>query len=279
MKTDNKNDSKKTLSRRKRYLVFPEGSSLQLVYCLTIPSVGMGQIFTLGATAALAWELPHDPMAPFRKPAEVLHRIDKDGDHSSGGWSIKKEKPTSLITPSFNNGYSTLNSLFKQTIYNTINKGYSQKQSYNTIENSKKQSYKTANRTKPRLDHPDEDIYDKTASSSKNCLGIPLDLKLETAIIGLFIKGNYPMPQNASVYESGSVIYERRKRSLSRWDIYKMLSQEAELRGHNGKSCVLKAICEAADTPVDQEYGLFEELFHSTFTWHFYGETFAGNME
>lgn len=27
---DNKNDSKKTLSRRKRYLVFPEGSSLQL---------------------------------------------------------------------------------------------------------------------------------------------------------------------------------------------------------------------------------------------------------
>lgn len=28
------------------------------VYCLTMPSVGVGQIFTVGATAALAWELP-----------------------------------------------------------------------------------------------------------------------------------------------------------------------------------------------------------------------------
>lgn len=28
------------------------------VYCLTMPSVGVGQIFTFGATAALAWELP-----------------------------------------------------------------------------------------------------------------------------------------------------------------------------------------------------------------------------
>ncbi|XP_049821728.1 uncharacterized protein LOC126265112, partial [Aethina tumida] len=97
-------------------------------------------------------------------------------------------------------------------------------------------------------------------------LGIPVALQIETAIIGLFLKGNYPMPTNSSVYKYPGVIYERKRRSLSRWDIYKYLSQEAELRGHDGRSCVLKAICEAADSPVDYEYGLFDELFHALFT-------------
>lgn len=33
-----------------------------------------GNIFSFGATASLAWELPHDPYALFRKPAEAIHR-------------------------------------------------------------------------------------------------------------------------------------------------------------------------------------------------------------
>lgn len=69
----------------------------------------MGKIFTLGGTAALAWELPHDPFVPFRKPAELLHRRkDKVGathsDWSTNGGklmmtnSLKKAHQSQLIS-------------------------------------------------------------------------------------------------------------------------------------------------------------------------------------
>ncbi|CAK1542048.1 unnamed protein product [Leptosia nina] len=50
------------LSRSKRFLVFPDGSSLQLVFCVqTAAEIPIGDIFLYGNTAALAWNLPKDP--------------------------------------------------------------------------------------------------------------------------------------------------------------------------------------------------------------------------
>ncbi|CAH0399379.1 unnamed protein product [Chilo suppressalis] len=62
------------LSRRKRFLVFPEGSSLQLVFCLTFPNIPLGNIILWGYTSALAYELPQDPYSPFDHHADPLHR-------------------------------------------------------------------------------------------------------------------------------------------------------------------------------------------------------------
>ncbi|XP_023936356.2 uncharacterized protein LOC112044669 [Bicyclus anynana] len=63
------------LSRRKRFLIFPEGSSLQLVFCVTYPAIfTIGDIFLWGNTAALAFELPQDPYSPFNHKADPLHR-------------------------------------------------------------------------------------------------------------------------------------------------------------------------------------------------------------
>ncbi|XP_032514575.1 uncharacterized protein LOC116768062 [Danaus plexippus] len=63
------------LSRRKRFLIFPEGSSLQLVFCVTYPVLtSIGDIFLWGNTAALAYELPQDPYSPFNHKADPLHR-------------------------------------------------------------------------------------------------------------------------------------------------------------------------------------------------------------
>ncbi|KAG5863564.1 hypothetical protein JTB14_013322 [Gonioctena quinquepunctata] len=108
---NNTNRAIESLSRRKRYLTFPAGSSLQLVYCLTVPSVGVGEIFTFGATAALAWELPTEvdqllfkktttteapttTMPPhhyveYDHPPEDHHseRIDEPSNYLSGGWT------------------------------------------------------------------------------------------------------------------------------------------------------------------------------------------------
>lgn len=63
------------LSRRKRFLIFAEGSSFQLVFCTTYQMlINIGDIFLWGNTAALAWELPQDPYSPFDHRADPLHR-------------------------------------------------------------------------------------------------------------------------------------------------------------------------------------------------------------
>ncbi|XP_034935121.1 uncharacterized protein [Chelonus insularis] len=60
-----------TLSRQKRYLIFPDGSNVQLVFCLTIGGLARKGDLVVGMTSALAWELPTkvDP-----KATKLLHR-------------------------------------------------------------------------------------------------------------------------------------------------------------------------------------------------------------
>ncbi|KAK0180185.1 hypothetical protein PV327_005854 [Microctonus hyperodae] len=59
----------------KRYFIFPQGSNVQLIYCLTIGTYAKPKtFFTVGVTAGLAYELPHRNSVPYRKPAEVYHR-------------------------------------------------------------------------------------------------------------------------------------------------------------------------------------------------------------
>ncbi|XP_018398322.1 PREDICTED: uncharacterized protein LOC108776260 [Cyphomyrmex costatus] len=59
------------LSRPERYLIFPQGSNFQLVYCLTIGAYGRDGDLVLGLTAALAWELPNKVDS---KISNLLHR-------------------------------------------------------------------------------------------------------------------------------------------------------------------------------------------------------------
>ncbi|EZA61855.1 hypothetical protein X777_04666 [Ooceraea biroi] len=69
------NDSLARSEREVKYLIFPQGSNVQLVYCLTMSTYTKPQgMFTIGVTAGLAWELPHRNTVPYRKPAEVYHR-------------------------------------------------------------------------------------------------------------------------------------------------------------------------------------------------------------
>lgn len=107
-----------------------------------MPSVGVGQIFTVGSTVALAWELPHDPFEPFRRPSELLHRIDKPEKHTSGGWKLQNTKSPAPVT-------------YKKTYYNPflINKppriGYSTIQGFaqpiTPVQSKKKNYYKNNN--------------------------------------------------------------------------------------------------------------------------------------
>ncbi|XP_058446006.1 uncharacterized protein LOC131427100 [Malaya genurostris] len=67
----------KVLSRKRRFITFPEGSSFQVVYDQTIPIVGSTLLFTVGVTVAAAWQLPS--ITYF----EILHLLqDKISDGS-----------------------------------------------------------------------------------------------------------------------------------------------------------------------------------------------------
>ncbi|XP_058792649.1 uncharacterized protein LOC131665068 [Phymastichus coffea] len=81
------------LARPKRHLVFPRGSNVQLVYCLTIGAYAPRQgDLVLGLTAALAWELPskvdekltgllhrRSRAAVYPKIEAFLHSVGLDG--------------------------------------------------------------------------------------------------------------------------------------------------------------------------------------------------------
>nr|XP_015839935.1 PREDICTED: uncharacterized protein LOC662629 [Tribolium castaneum] len=70
--------SNELLSRKKRYLVFPEGSSLSIAICMTAQTgITPGEIFTEGINWGISYELPNDTK-PFKelldKPKEVMQR-------------------------------------------------------------------------------------------------------------------------------------------------------------------------------------------------------------
>ncbi|XP_029409127.2 uncharacterized protein LOC105232974 [Bactrocera dorsalis] len=74
------------LSRKRRYLIFPEGSSFQLVYDGIYGVADYTNYLILGITVALAWELPSKPQGDvieeiatrLREPANDLRRNDTE---------------------------------------------------------------------------------------------------------------------------------------------------------------------------------------------------------
>ncbi|KAH8278415.1 hypothetical protein KR018_002871 [Drosophila ironensis] len=62
------------LHRQKRYLLFPEGSSFQLVFDIIIPIIDYTNYAILGITCSVAWELPSKPASEIIE--NVLTRIN-----------------------------------------------------------------------------------------------------------------------------------------------------------------------------------------------------------
>ncbi|EDX14224.1 GD18293 [Drosophila simulans] len=66
--------SQELLSRKRRYLVFPEGSSFQMVYDEIVGMVDHTNYLILGITVALAWELPSKP--PSEELDDLLTKLE-----------------------------------------------------------------------------------------------------------------------------------------------------------------------------------------------------------
>ncbi|XP_055605719.1 uncharacterized protein LOC129753897 [Uranotaenia lowii] len=52
----------------------------------------------------------------------------------------------------------------------------------------------------------------------------------------------------------------------SRWSFYKMLEAIGDQKGYNGRSCLLRTICEAAEARFSHSNGILGELLHILFT-------------
>ncbi|CAB3244858.1 unnamed protein product [Arctia plantaginis] len=99
----------KILSRRKRFLIFPEGSSFQLVICTQNHGyLHIGDIVWFGTTAALAWELPTDPgvfdmfrdkhkLYEANRKNDVIYYLNDEGKVID----VKEHKRKIIINPAF----------------------------------------------------------------------------------------------------------------------------------------------------------------------------------
>ncbi|XP_055305020.1 uncharacterized protein LOC129569832 [Sitodiplosis mosellana] len=101
------------LSRKKRYLIFPTGSSIQLVYDQTITIPDYTLYVTTGITVALAWGLPDKPVYPEQELMEryengslpLLLREDKNFTDANRKGETAAAIVSSNKIPSYSNQY------------------------------------------------------------------------------------------------------------------------------------------------------------------------------
>ncbi|XP_069694278.1 uncharacterized protein [Periplaneta americana] len=94
--------------------------------------------------------------------------------------------------------------------------------------------------------------------------GLPILVQEQSLTMGTVVKLLYSVPTNSTHY-TDPAFRERRAPRTSRWDIYSMLEATCDRLGLDGRACVLRAICEAADATL-QYNGLAGEIIHVLLT-------------
>ncbi|CAG9130157.1 unnamed protein product [Plutella xylostella] len=193
----------KVLSRRKRFLIFPEGSSFQLVFCITIPALALADIFLYGYTAALAWELPQDPYSPFDHKADPLHRrVDT-------------------------------------------------KQIYFTDYDGKvlfKKPYKRRPIVNPA-------IAKRSVNSNEKGTRFKMDRKrMHTGHKRDFLKTEHMDERSVEFHRS------------SRASLYEKIEGLLKAMGANGRSCLLKTLCQVGQTHDHKQSSFLQEIMRTVFT-------------
>ncbi|EGI67933.1 hypothetical protein G5I_03385, partial [Acromyrmex echinatior] len=98
---------------------------------------------------------------------------------------------------------------------------------------------------------------------------VPLEISGRIVVYGQNFQFQYSLPPNATFFTESFMSSSRRRRKSVKWNermtIYRLLEDEFERRGIDGKECMKKNICEAATTLLEDE-GLVGELLHLLFT-------------
>ncbi|XP_014470429.1 PREDICTED: uncharacterized protein LOC106742206 [Dinoponera quadriceps] len=98
-------------------------------------------------------------------------------------------------------------------------------------------------------------------------LAVPLEDPLSSISLSYFFEANYVLPANITFFEPWYVggKRRRRRRSIDRAAIYRVLENKFESTGYSGRECLLRAICETSEFPL-QHNGVIGDIVHVLFT-------------
>ncbi|XP_053996788.1 uncharacterized protein LOC128886169 [Hylaeus anthracinus] len=77
-------DRNTTLSRRKRYVVFPEGSTFSIALCVSVHTLSPDDIFTEGVNWGISYDLPNESKPALEPFLQLRHDQMKPGNKYSG---------------------------------------------------------------------------------------------------------------------------------------------------------------------------------------------------
>ncbi|XP_049939091.1 uncharacterized protein LOC126413235 [Schistocerca serialis cubense] len=96
-------------------------------------------------------------------------------------------------------------------------------------------------------------------------LATPIDLPGRDVSFSYNFEANYALPSNLTQLLENDFTLVRRQRSLDRRSAYSLLEKRFEREGLTGRACVLRTVCEVAETPL-RHNGLVGDLMHIFFT-------------
>jgi hypothetical protein len=97
---------------------------------------------------------------------------------------------------------------------------------------------------------------------------MPTPIPNRTLALSFGVQMVFSMPTNATLWHTAPEIMGKREISnRALLDIYLPLEAFLEDHGFDGRTCLLKSICEAAHSPFHhEEMNLLEEIMHSILT-------------
>uniref|UniRef100_A0A182HU39 Uncharacterized protein n=2 Tax=Anopheles arabiensis TaxID=7173 RepID=A0A182HU39_ANOAR len=258
------------LSRKRRFLTFPEGSSFQVVYDQTIPMIGVERLFTIGITVALAYELPS---ITFNQIEEMLRENaadDKMDLNANNTILVDSSKPST--TPARKNIFD----YYYQTpgrpagnVPGRINYYTAPDRRYDTVDRYGQRLPSWDRFVSNRLPHP------PYADPTGNDFG---------SIVNRYLQGwirrhppNYPMAKKRfypvfgkrSIREDTAPLDRHflNHHRTTRHTLYEQIEQFLTAKGKHGHHCVLRALCESGQRKDDTEPDTFlKEILRAIFS-------------
>ncbi|XP_047361077.1 uncharacterized protein LOC124953577 [Vespa velutina] len=100
-------------------------------------------------------------------------------------------------------------------------------------------------------------------------IAVPLEDPQKSISLSYFFEASYNLPSNLSYFEPWSAKAskgERKRRSsIDRTTIYRVLESKFKSSGYLGRECLLKTICENSEYPL-RHNGVIGDIFHVLFT-------------
>ncbi|XP_071055521.1 uncharacterized protein [Onthophagus taurus] len=233
------NQTDTVLSRKRRYLLFPEGSSLQLVYDFTVPISYSKTIFVFATTAALAWMLP-----------STIEEF-KNGFFSKKFYKVPSNRIDTQKTK-----FTPLKSTYNTEFWH--NEPY---EKYSMGLNRPKVPNFMGFKPNFNFNNGYYNNFLKNSPSYQQSLRRKYYvLNNNPKINRVYNNKSYNRPITTYI----NPVYGHHHRRTRR-DLFKKLEKFLNAQKKDGKSCVLKAICEINDEVANRKGTFTEEILKAVF--------------